>query len=278
MRVATLWIGKSLGLLEQLCLKSFADIGQKPLVYSYEPIKNLPSYVDSADASEIFPGKPLFRDPVKNSPAVHADLFRLHLMTKTDHIWVDADAYAIRPFETRNGYLIGGVAPKRRRIKNGVVRLPKESPALENMLDFVSSPECLPPWWGPKKCSAFRMIYGTSPTLKTLPLGAIGPEMFHYFMWQSGEIDMVLEDKELYALPFSTMSDWLAKPMDELEAPEWESKMSVHFFASFFRRRLRNFAKRGHIHPESLFAVLARKHDIPLPEDWFSRNIRVSQS
>lgn len=276
MRVATLWIGKRLGLLEKLCLKSFADVGQTPLVYSYEPIENLPDFAEPADAAEIFPGEPMFRDPVKNSPAVHADLFRLHLMARTDHVWVDADAYAIRPFEARDGYLIGGLRPKKRRIKNGVVRLPKSSPALRDMLDFVSSPECLPPWWRRETRAAFRTIYGTSPTLTSLPLGAIGPEMFHYFMRKSGEVDKLLEERELYALPFSTQADWLLKPVEELAIHGWETRMSIHFYASYFRQRLARCM--GRIHPESLFATLARKHDMPLPRDWLADPVGPPQT
>ncbi len=102
-RVATLWIGTRLSFLERLCLKSFADVDQKPIVYHYGELRDIPGYVEARDAREIFDTPEFYRDPITRSVAVHADLFRLKLLKHTDYIWVDADAYALRPFETQEG-------------------------------------------------------------------------------------------------------------------------------------------------------------------------------
>ena len=102
-RVATLWIGERFSFLEHLCLKSFADLGQTPIVYHYGELQDIPSYVEARDAREIFDTPEIYRDPITRSVAVHADLFRLKLLQQTDQIWVDADAYAVKPFQTDQG-------------------------------------------------------------------------------------------------------------------------------------------------------------------------------
>ena len=51
--VGTLWIGGPLSWLEQLCLKSFVDKGQKITLFSYEDIPNVPEGVIRRDGREI---------------------------------------------------------------------------------------------------------------------------------------------------------------------------------------------------------------------------------
>ncbi len=264
MRVGTLWIGQRLGFLELLCLKSFADQGQIPLLYSYTDLDNVPDFVEHRDAREILPGERMLRDPVWGSPAAHADLFRLHLVRNTDTIWIDADSCALRRLESRNGYLLAGLCPNRRRILNGVVRLPKDSPALNAMLDFTTRKDCTPPWWDRKRRRAFARIYGAPPTLSALPLGTLGPEMYYHFLSAHDEPGGLLDHAELYALPFSSRRCWFDCPIETLDEHDWQDRMSIHFYASSFRKRLsRNSAP---VHPQSLIAVLAHRHGVELPE------------
>lgn len=269
-RVATLWVGKTLGFLEQLCLKSFASVGQTPLLFSYEAITNLPDYVEHRDAREVFPDTPFFRDPVHGSPAVHADLFRLHLMAKTDHIWIDADVYALNPLIPRDGYLVAGLKPRKQRIQNSIMRLPRDSEGLRGMLDFIGSTDCTPPWWERKKAAAFRQVYNTAPTLAALPLGALGPELLYHFLIGSGESGRLLDERELYALPFSSQPRWMLAPVDDLDEFDWKSRNAIHFFASYFRQRLDRC--KGRVHPESLVASMAREQAMPLPDEWLARS------
>ena len=49
----TLWIGGALSWMEQLCLKSFVDKGQKITLFHYEDIPNVPEGVILRDGREI---------------------------------------------------------------------------------------------------------------------------------------------------------------------------------------------------------------------------------
>ena len=262
-RIASLWIGPRLSILEKLCLKSFHDVGQTPILYSYSPLENLPDYVELRDARDVLSldaSDRIYIDPVYQSPAVHADLFRLHLMAKTDEIWVDCDAYAIKPFETDDGYLIAGRRDGQRRIHNGVLRLPKSSPALRRWLDFVAAVPCIPPWWDRPTRHAYRRLYGKKTPFHTLPLGVIGPLAAYHFMEESGEIDKVLPERELYALPFSSRREWFVEDTGQLEEHGWRSRTSIHFFSSIVRPRLSRSG--GRILKDSFFGNLLVRHGL----------------
>ena len=96
--VASLWIGGRLSWLEQLCLVSFAHAGHDVTLYSYSHIDNVPPEIKQMPAQDIFPAEPMYRHARTGSPAIHADLFRLNLLKKTDKVWVDADMYCYQPF------------------------------------------------------------------------------------------------------------------------------------------------------------------------------------
>lgn len=262
-RVASLWIGKRLSILEKLCLKSFADVGQTPILYTYEPLDETPDYIEWRDAATIMPldstGR-IYRDPVNHSPAVHADVFRLNLLHQTDEIWVDCDAYAVKPFRAKDGYLLCGRRNGRGRLRNGVISLPKDSPALLNWLAFVRETPCVPPWWDPQLKTQYTKLYGSRATFSTLPLGVIGPLAAHYFLTQSGEIDLTLPEPEYYALPFSTRLQWFAEDKGQLDVHDWQSKTSIHFFSSVFRT---NLARRNYqIRHDSFVGRLILKHGL----------------
>lgn len=80
--VGTLWIGGALSWLEQLCLKSFVDKGQKITLFSYEDIPNVPAGVICRDGREIIDTDDFIKYEQKNSFALFADWFRLHMIQK----------------------------------------------------------------------------------------------------------------------------------------------------------------------------------------------------
>lgn len=262
-RVASLWIGNRLTILEKLCLKSFHDVGQTPILYCYQPIENIPSYVEMRDAREVLPlnaNNRIFVDPVFQSPAVHADLFRLHLMAKTDEIWVDCDAYALKRFQSRQGYLVAGRRDGQRRVPNGVLRLPQKSPALQSWMHLVNSKPCIPPWWDQRTRRVYRKLYGKKVTFSTLPLGTIGPISAYHFLLESGEIERVLPEREFYALPFVSRHEWVKEDIGQLDEYDWQSKSSIHFFSSVMRPRLAR--SRNRILASSFFGGLLVQHGL----------------
>ncbi len=98
-KFGTLWMGGEPGKLERACLNSMKDFGYNPIVFSYEPIRNLPEGVEYFDAREIYEPGRVIRHVRHKSPAIHADIFRYHLISKTGMIWLDNDMYMVASAE-----------------------------------------------------------------------------------------------------------------------------------------------------------------------------------
>ncbi|SHE60701.1 hypothetical protein SAMN05444279_10511 [Ruegeria intermedia] len=256
-RVATLWIGERFSFLEHLCLKSFADLDQKPIVYHYGDLKDIPGYVEARDAREVFDAPEIYRDPITRSVAVHADLFRLKLLQQTDQIWVDADAYAVKPFQTDQGYLFPAANRRRQRIMNGVLALPGDSPALAEMCAFAFDSDLVPPWWPEEQQRAYLQIFGRS-TYWSLPIFSFGPPMLFHYLYPTPEHAKAVSRKSLYAIPLRHRSLWNEPDQGKLEFLDWQNQTSVHFYGSWFRKIFKDRA----INPGSLVDTLLRKHGI----------------
>jgi hypothetical protein len=93
-----LWIGGSLSLMEQLCLRSFLVHGYQVHLYTYGPVSGVPAGVSVLDGTEILPAERVFA--YKNgwgrgSYAGFADLFRYHLLFQRGGWWFDTDFVSI---------------------------------------------------------------------------------------------------------------------------------------------------------------------------------------
>jgi hypothetical protein len=93
----------------------------------------------------------------------------------------------------------------------------------------------------------------------------IGPLAAHYFLTQSGEIDLAVPEPEYYALPFSPRLQWFAEDKGQLDVHDWQSKTSIHFFSSVFRM---NLARRNYqIRRDSLVGQLVLRHGLDQDPD-----------
>jgi len=187
--IASLWIGGRLSWLEQLCLVSFAHAGHDVTLYSYSHIDNVPPEITQRDAREIFPAEPMYRHARTGSPAIHADLFRLNLLKKTDMVWVDADMYCRRPFDFDSDRVYGWEKPD--LVCNAVLGLPRDSLALNNMLEFFQDEYAIAPWLKPdqkeeleKARAAGKPVHMTAQNW-----GFTGPGAVTWFLKDSGEIE-----------------------------------------------------------------------------------------
>ncbi len=257
-QVASLWIGKRLSFLDLLCLKSFDDISQRVTLFSYSPIENLPSYVTQADARSVYDPERILLQRVGNgfvrrSPALHSDIFRLHLLEKTNFIWADTDAYALKPLITTNGYLFGRVGSN---ILNGVLALPKDSNTLKKMLEFSANDNEFPPWWDqPTRRRHLEKNLPIQPEF--FPWGTYGPRALQYFLGETGEAIHASRSDVLY--PVKARHRDILLTRSEIEIPK--RALSIHLYSTNLRAVIRrNFG--GKI-PEGCFLHrLCEKHGI----------------
>lgn len=258
--IASLWIGDRLSWLEQLCLKSFADAGHRTTLYSYGPIDNLPDGVQAADAAEIYPADPMLRHARNRSPAIHADMWRLHLLARTDQIWVDADVYCYRPFDPKDGYLFGWEKPG--LVCNAVLGLPRDSAALKGLMAFFEDEYAIAPWlkkWQRRELELERDA-GKPVHFTEQNWGFTGPAAVTYFLQQTGEIDHARAETAFYPISFPNRNQLILSRF-RVEDDLTDATRGVHFWARRMKPRLEeaenNRPRRG-----SFMHALLGKHGI----------------
>ncbi len=258
--MASLWIGGNLSWLEQLCLKSFADQGHHITLYSYSPIDNLPDGVHPGDAAEIFPAEPMYRHAVTGSPAIHADLWRLHLLKNTDKVWVDCDVLCYRPFDYEQEHIFGW--EKHNLVCNAVLGLPKNSPALSGLMSFFDDQYAIGPWLKPHQRAELEAERGAGRPVHMTQQdwGFTGPKAVSWFLKQSGEIDHAQKASAFFAVIFKDRNHFILsrhKPEDQFT----KHTKGVHLWARRLKPRLRddenNKPRRG-----SFLDRMLSKHEI----------------
>lgn len=258
--IASLWIGGRLSWLEQLCLKSFADAGHHITLYSYGKIDNVPDGVETAEASDIFPGEPMLKHARTGSPAIHADMWRLQLLKKTDKIWVDADIYCYRPFDFASGFVFGW--EKKDLVCNAVLGLPRDCDTLNQLLAFFEDEYAIGPWlddWQRAELEAEKKA-GKPVHMTEQNWGFTGPASVTHFLKETGEIDHAQPQEAFYPISYKNRNHLIIsrfKPEEEMT----EKTFGVHFWARRMKPRLEekehNAPRRG-----SFMDKLLVKHGI----------------
>ena len=203
--VGTLWIGGALSWMEQLCLKSFVDQGQKITLFSYEDIPNVPTGVIRRNGREILDTENFIKYEKKDSFALFADQFRLHMIHQNPGmIWVDTDVYCHRPMDYDSDYVMGFELAGGHRVNNAVLAMPADSPLMKALLDFTADPFAIPPFLSPAQISSYRAAAdrGEPVHVSQQPWGVWGPLMITHFVHALGLSAKVLPVEAFYPVTF----------------------------------------------------------------------------
>ncbi len=267
--IASLWIGGKLSFLEQLCIQSYIDAGHKFSLYCYEDVAGVPKGANILDARELYRGEPFHIHHKHETPAIHADYFRIKLMLRgRGEIWVDTDAYCYRPFDFKEdhvfGLLDGGVA-------NGVMRLPSNSAALRAYEELLFSKEPMPPFFHPSVQSGLKLLRGQGfyIPLEAMTWGATGPMALNHFLQKSGEIEHALPQHIFYPAGWKERRKFL-RPREKYFKNVREDTVSFHFYGRIVRRILSEEFNSIPA-PKSILEELCEKHNIDTraaPIEW----------
>lgn len=260
--VGTLWIGGSLSWMEQLCLKSFVDQGQKITLFSYEDIPNVPKGVIRRDGRCILDTDDFIKYEKKDSFALFADYFRIHMIQQNPGmIWVDTDVYCHRPMDYDSDYVMGFELPGAKRVNNAVLGLPVGSPILNDMLAFMENRHAIPPFLKPSQQDEYRAAAaaGTPVHVSQQPWGVWGPLMVTHFAHKHRILDQVQPLDAFYPITFPDRLKFLRRTavVQALLSP---NTTALHLWASN-KRELG--LRHGGLPPEgSYMADLLVRHDI----------------
>lgn len=263
--VGTLWIGGSLSWMEQLCLKSFVDQGQKITLFSYEDIPNVPLGVIRRDGREVLDTDNFLKYEKKDSFALFADLFRLHMIAKNPGmIWVDTDVYCHRPMDYDSDYVFGFELPGEQRVNNAVLGLPADSALLRAMLDYTADPFAIPPFVKSKLQEEFRAAAaaGQPVHVSHQPWGVWGPMMVTHFVHAFDLAGQVQPLDAFYPVIFPDRLKFLRRPA-VVEGMVTARTTALHLWAS--NKRELGLRHNGLPPSGSYLERLVRKHGI-VPE------------
>lgn len=260
--VGTLWIGGSLSWMEQLCLKSFVDRGQKITLFSYEPIPNVPEGVIRRDGREVLETDNFLKYEKKDSFALFADLFRLHMIARNPGmIWVDTDVYCLRPMTYDSDHVLGFELAGEERVNNAVLGLPADGALLRAMLDYTSDHYAIPPFVKKKLREEYEAAAeaGAPVHVSQQPWGVWGPMMVTHFTHDLGLAKEVQPLDAFYPVTFPERLKFL-RPAAVAEAMITPRTTALHLWAS----NKRELGLRHHGVPPvgSYLDKLLKMHDI----------------
>ena len=142
--IKTLWIGSNLGVIEQLCLRSFIECGHRVEIFIYQDVMGIPDGVTIRDANDILPEREIFFYRHKKSVAGFSNWFRYKLLYLEGGIWVDMDVICLKPFEFEQPLFFG--REDIYRFNNAVLGAPKGSELMKFMMDQADSPNTVLPY------------------------------------------------------------------------------------------------------------------------------------
>lgn len=137
--IASLWIGPQLGTLHRLCLRSWASLGHRSVLFTDTYVANVPPGIEIRSVFDV-PGVKAIYDinKVVQNPSGFSNLFRVKLLLAEPVLWLDTDMLAMRePPLSLGDHVFGFESDK---IVNGaVLALPMSSPVLGELHDHLLS-------------------------------------------------------------------------------------------------------------------------------------------
>ena len=265
-QIAMLWMRGRLSFLEQLCVKSFLDVGHHVTLYSYEPVEGVPDGVEHRDASEILSETDALVHEGTGSPALHSDVFRYRLLQGNDRtIWADTDAYCQQKFSPVSGHLHG--YESEHDINGGVLCLPQDSETLRELLEFTSDPFAVPPfierYEGRKRADDLRAAVAAGKPFHAglQPWGVWGPHAITHFLKTTGEVRYTQPRHVLYPYTFAERRKIFRERHQNWSAHIKDETQSIHLYGRGMRNLLlKNVA--GMPSPAGLLGHLLQKHGI----------------
>ncbi len=242
--ISSLWLGGALNYLELLSLKSMQDWGHQVKLYHYQPLENAPKWLDTIDANTIMPASKARLETYAHNPAPFSDLFRYHLLAKTDEIWCDCDAYFLRPLEYSPYLFVDQRGRPNHSYSNSLLRLPQDSPAINELLELFSSDTPTLPeddrFYDSKafsKDNLERLGDNGNVHIADMPPGITGSMALTYFITKHNLGKYAQPRQHYFPLPPSTIGI-LARPKSSTQLTLPAMAQSVNFYSANLRSRL----------------------------------------
>lgn len=130
------WAGRPLSKIEQTCLASFVYHGHSFTLFVYDMNLEVPDGILKVDANEIIPKSKLFKTDKSYGP--FADMFRYKMIQDTGLTWTDTDNICLKDKWRFPEYLFGMQGGPHKIVANGLLRAPKDSAFIKELVSISS--------------------------------------------------------------------------------------------------------------------------------------------
>ncbi|MEM7295392.1 MAG: ATP-grasp fold amidoligase family protein [Pseudomonadota bacterium] len=192
--IGTLWLEGPLSYLEQVSLISMIATGHRVTLFHHRKISNVPEGVHTCPVQEIHEPLHVFPGIAPQSQQAYLEDFRLELLCKTSLLWCDIDLLSLAPLPN-DPYVFGQMDPE--TLGTAVLRLPRQSQALEDYLAFRRSRQRIPTTGDEARKGPRNLASAQSSACTTLT----------NFLKHSGEIAHASDISVFYPLPREHVHD-----------------------------------------------------------------------
>ena len=228
----SLWIGDSLGPVERACLRSVLRQGHSIALYCYGRVDGVPDEVEVRDASSILPESAIFRQR-GGSVGHFADWFRYELQKRGLGTWIDTDIYLLAPLDGDSPCLFGEQEPG--IVNNGILRLPKDSPVIAELLRPFER-HTTPPWLSGRTYwrARLRQLASGKADFSRLPWGSTGPYALTAVLGRFRMMAAAMPSEVFYPVAWQK-ADWIVDPGLKLERMVTAETVALHLWNECIR-------------------------------------------
>lgn len=236
----TLWVGNSLGYLEQLCLLSGLACGHKTRLFSYEPktLRGVPRGVEVLDAGEVMPRERMITYRNCGSFALGSNFWRYEMLAKGLGYWIDLDVLLLKPLPSDTDYVFG--EEHEGGLNTAVMYAPPGSPFVEDLRMLPQANRC-PAWFGPKNRLRFygARLLRSHVGLDDFPWGTFGPRMVTYVARKHDLLRFAAKPEVFYPVSWHDVCN-LYGPSEKVAHLITDRTRTIHLYNS----QLRELTKR----------------------------------
>lgn len=254
--IQSLWIGKPLSAVEQLCIRSFLKNGHEFHLYTYREVGNVPEGTTVKDASEIIPSEEIFLYST-GTYSVFGDWFRWKMLYEKGGFWVDMDVVCLKPFVFDSDLVFG--REKMDSVAVGALHFPKKHELCAFMRDICEHPNAVLPYDSreQKLRKLGRRLLGRGKA--NVGWGETGgPPGFTAALKYFGLIDLAKPFTCFYPIPHYNWDSAFDETFAN-DADLFSNTYAVHLWNDMMRYR-KGFDKNADFPPNSLFEQLKARY------------------
>ncbi len=254
--IKTLWVGSSLGLIEQLCLRSFLAHGHEVQLFHYEPVAKVPEGTVLRDAREILPESEIFRCR-NGSLASFSDRFRYDMLLKEGGTWVDTDVICIKPFRFTDTFLVG--KEESYKVNTAVLGASQGHELMAEMAALAKSPNALLPYdSGKEKRRKLKRKWLQGNRRENIKWGEAGPLALTKLMAYKQALDIAKPITYFYPIHPKCWDSIFDATYHDLDA-FFPDSYAIHLWNEMIRQQTQ-IDKNGTHGPSSLIEQLKARY------------------